>query len=65
MSRICQLTGKKTAVGNSVSHSMRHTRRKFYPNLFWRNVRDPETGIVFRLRLSANAIKTLKKKGVL
>ena len=44
MSRICQLTGKKTSVGNSVSHSLRHTKRKFYPNLFWRNVRDPETG---------------------
>ena len=65
MSRICQLTGKKTSVGNSVSHSLRHTRRKFYPNLFWRNVRDPETGLMFRLRLSANAIKTLKKKGIL
>ncbi|MDQ1343952.1 MAG: large subunit ribosomal protein [Patescibacteria group bacterium] len=65
MSRICQLTGKKTSVGNSVSHSLRHTKRKFYPNLFWRNVRDPETGLTFRLRLSANAIKTLKKKGIL
>ncbi|MFB0964833.1 MAG: 50S ribosomal protein L28 [Patescibacteria group bacterium] len=65
MSRICQLTGKKTSVGNSVSHSLRHTKRKFYPNLFWRNVRDPETGLMFRLRLSASAIKTLKKKGVL
>ncbi len=65
MSRICQLTGKKTSVGNSVSHSLRHTKRKFFPNLFWRNVRDPETGLIFRLRLSASAIKTLKKKGVL
>ncbi len=65
MSRVCQLTGKRTSVGNNVSHSMRHTKRKFYPNLFYRNVRDPETGIVFRLRLSASAIKTLKKKGVL
>lgn len=65
MSRICQLTGKKTSVGNSVSHSLRHTKRKFFPNLFWRNVRDPETGLTFRLRLSAKAIKTLKKKGVL
>lgn len=65
MSRICQLTGKKTSVGNNVSHSLRHTKRKFFPNLFWRNVRDPETGLTFRLRLSAKAIKTLKKKGVL
>jgi large subunit ribosomal protein L28 len=59
------LTGKKTAVGNNVSHSVRRTKRKFFPNLFWRNVKDPETGIVLRLRLSAKAIKTLKKRGVL
>ncbi len=65
MSRICMLTGKKTSVGNNVSHSVRRTKRKFYPNLFWRNVKDPETGIVLRLRLSAKAIKTLKKRGVL
>ncbi len=65
MSRVCQLTGKKTAVGNNVSHSVRRTKRKFYPNLFWRNVKDPATGITLRLRLSAKAIKTLKKKGIL
>lgn len=65
MSRVCMYTGKKTSVGNNVSHSVRRTKRKFYPNLFWKNVTDPQTGIVFRLRLSAKAIKTLKKKGIL
>jgi large subunit ribosomal protein L28 len=65
MSRVCMLTGKKTAVGNNVSHSVRRTKRKFYPNLFWRNVRDPESGATLRLKLSAKAIKTLKKKGIL
>ncbi|MDD2891414.1 MAG: 50S ribosomal protein L28 [Candidatus Gracilibacteria bacterium] len=65
MSRVCQLTGKRTAVGNNVSHSVRRTKRKFYPNLFWRNVQDPATGVTFRVKLSATAIKTLKKKGIL
>ncbi|MBP6981401.1 50S ribosomal protein L28 [Candidatus Gracilibacteria bacterium] len=65
MSRVCQLTGKHTGVGNSVSHSCRHTKRKFYPNLFWRNIKDPSTGLTVRLRLSAKAIKTLKKNGIL
>lgn len=65
MSRVCALTGKKTSVGNNVSHSVRRTKRKFYPNLFWKNIKDPETGMVFRMRLSAKAIKTLKKKGIL
>ena len=65
MSRVCQLTGKRTSVGNNVSHSVRRTKRRFYPNLFWRNIKDPETGITLRLRLSTRAIKTLKKKGIL
>ena len=29
MSRICQITGKKPAVGNNVSHSMRRTKRRY------------------------------------
>ena len=65
MSRVCQLTGKRTCVGNNVSQSVRRTKRRFYPNLFWRNIKDPETGLVLRMRLSAKAIKTLKKKGIL
>ncbi|HRI35526.1 MAG TPA: 50S ribosomal protein L28 [bacterium] len=65
MARVCQYTGKRTSTGNAVSHSVRRTKRTFRPNLFWRNLRDPETGMTFRVRLSANAIKTLKKKGIL
>jgi large subunit ribosomal protein L28 len=33
MSRICQITGKKTISGNNISHSNRKTKRKFLPNL--------------------------------
>lgn len=65
MSRVCQLTGKRTSVGNNVSHSVRRTKRRFLPNLFWRNIKDPATGLSLRLRLSAKAIKTLKKQGIL
>lgn len=34
MSKICQITGKKAITGNNVSHSKRHTKRRFYVNLF-------------------------------
>ncbi|MDR1988346.1 MAG: hypothetical protein LBQ24_06585 [Candidatus Peribacteria bacterium] len=30
-------------MGNKRSHSMRATKRKFYPNLFYKNIKDPET----------------------
>lgn len=36
MSKICQITGKKAITGNNVSHSKRHTKRRFNVNLFKR-----------------------------
>jgi len=33
MSRICEVCGKGPVAGNTVSHSLRHTRRVFAPNL--------------------------------
>ena len=39
MSRVCQVTGKRPAVGNNRSHAKNATRRRFLPNLqthrFW------------------------------
>ena len=64
MARVCAYTGKKTAVGNNVSHSVRRTKRQFRINLFKKRVKDPITGKVYHLKLSASAIKTLNKKGV-
>lgn len=65
MSRVCEITGKRTATGNLRSHSMRATKRKFLPNLFYKNIRDPETGLVYRIRVSAKGLKILKKKGII
>jgi large subunit ribosomal protein L28 len=64
MSRVCEVTGKKTSVGNNRSKSMRDTKRKFYPNLFYKNIKDPITGLTYRIRVSAKGLKTLKKKGI-
>ena len=33
MSKICATCGKTPAIGNNVSHSHRHTKRRFDPNL--------------------------------
>ena len=33
MSKICLTCGKTPAIGNNVSHSHRHTKRRFDPNL--------------------------------
>jgi len=33
MSKVCQVTGKRPAVGNHRSHARNATRRRFLPNL--------------------------------
>ena len=64
MSRICQITGKKVMVGNNVSHANNKNKRKFYPNLQTKKFYVPETGETVILKVSANAIRTIDKKGI-
>lgn len=63
MAARCELTGKGKQFGNNVSFSLRRTKRVFKPNL------QKKTFVVdgqrITLTLSTNAIRTLKKKGVL
>jgi len=33
MARVCNICGKKTTVGNNVSHAHNTSKRKVYPNL--------------------------------
>jgi len=64
MSRICQITGKKVMAGNNVSHAKNRNKRKFYPNLQTKKFFVPETGETIILKVSANAIRTIDKKGI-
>lgn len=64
MSRVCQLTGKKVMVGNSVSHSNRKTKRKFYPNLIVKKFFLPEEEKYITLKVSTAALRTVNKKGI-
>ncbi len=64
MSRVCQVTGKKPMVGNTVSHANNRRRRRFLPNLhthrFWM---DSEQRFV-KLCVSANGMRIIDKLGV-
>ncbi len=64
MARVCQVTGKRTQVGNNVSHANNKTKRKFYPNLHTKRFFIPEENKWITLKLSASAIKTINKKGI-
>lgn len=64
MARICEITGKKTQVGNSVSHAKNKTKRKFYPNLQMKRFFLAEASAWIMLRVSTSALRTISKKGV-
>jgi large subunit ribosomal protein L28 len=64
MARVCQITGKRAHSGNNVSHANNRTRRKFYPNLHKKRFFIPEENKWITLKVSANAIKTINKKGI-
>lgn len=64
MPRVCQITGKKTQVGNNVSHSNNRTRRKFFPNLQRKRFFLTEENRWIELRLSTSAIRTINKNGL-
>jgi large subunit ribosomal protein L28 len=63
MSRRCDLTGKTAQVGHKVSHSNRKTKRRFLPNLLNVSIISDTLGRAVRLRVSANALKTVDHRG--
>jgi large subunit ribosomal protein L28 len=63
MSRRCDLTGKKALTGHKVSHSNRKTKRRFLPNLCNITMMSDTLGRSVRLRVSANALKTVDHRG--
>jgi large subunit ribosomal protein L28 len=64
MSRVCQITGKKVMSGNNVSHANNKTKRKFYPNLQAKKFYIPEEDKWITLKVSANALRTINRKGI-
>ena len=63
MSWRCELTGKTRQIGNRVSHSNRKTKRRFLPNLLNVTMISDALGRSFRLRVSANALKSVDHRG--
>jgi large subunit ribosomal protein L28 len=64
MARVCQITGKRTQVGNNVSHANNKTKRKFYPNLQTKRFFLQEENRWITLKVSTSAIRTINKNGI-
>jgi large subunit ribosomal protein L28 len=63
MSRRCDLTGKTAQVGHRVSHSNIKTKRRFLPNLLNVTLISDALGRSVKLRVSANALRTVDHRG--
>ena len=63
MSRRCSITNKGALVGHNVSHANNKTKRRFLPNLQVISVLSDALKGPVRLRLSANAIRTIEHNG--
>jgi large subunit ribosomal protein L28 len=63
MSRVCQVTGKRPASGNNVSHANNKTRRRFLPNLHSRRFWSEAENRWIRLRVSTKGLRIIDKKG--
>jgi large subunit ribosomal protein L28 len=58
MSRKCEICGKGTAFGNTVSHAKNRTRRTWYPNLL--QVKAEVDGSVKTMKICTRCLKAGK-----
>jgi large subunit ribosomal protein L28 len=63
MSRRCELSGKAVMSGHRVSHSNIKSKRVYRPNLNAVSLQSEALGQMFRLRISASALRTVDHRG--
>jgi large subunit ribosomal protein L28 len=63
MARVCELTGRRVQVGNTVSHANNKSRRRFLPNLCEVTLLSESLGQSVSLRITANALRSVEHRG--
>ena len=64
MAKVCQVTGKRPATGNNVSHANNRTRRRFLPNLHTHRFWVEEEKRFVKLKVSHKGLRIIDKKGI-
>ena len=64
MAKVCKFTGKKTMVGNNVSHANNKTKRRFLPNLQNRRFWIESENRWISLRLTTAGLRLIDKNGI-
>lgn len=64
MSQICQITGKRPLVGNTVSHANNKTKRRFNVNLHTKRFWVDSMKKFITLRVSSRGMRVIDKVGI-
>jgi large subunit ribosomal protein L28 len=64
MSKVCQVTGKRPASGNNVSHAQNKRRRRFLPNLHRHRFWVASENRWVKLRLTCKGMRIIDKLGI-
>jgi len=64
MSKVCDVTGKRSMSGNNVSHAHNKTRRRFNVNLQTKRFWLPDEKRYITLTVSTKGIRVIDKKGI-
>ena len=64
MSRVCQVTGKRPAVGNHRSHAKNAAKRRFLPNLKYHRFWVASESRFVRLRVTTKGMRIIDKLGI-
>ncbi|CAL4318497.1 50S ribosomal protein L28 [Buchnera aphidicola] len=64
MSKICQLTKKKSMFGNKRSHALNSSKRRFYPNIKKKKFWSFDKKRFVKLKISNKGTRIINKKGI-
>ena len=65
MARVCEITGKKTSNWEQQKSLDESNKKESFTQIcFIKIIKDPETGLVYRIRVSAKGLRTLRKNGI-
>jgi len=64
MTQICQITGKRPSIGNTVSHANNKTKRRFNINLHEKRFWLEEEKRFIKLRVSTRGMRLIDKVGL-
>ena len=63
MANVCEVTGKRRLVGNTVSHANNKNKMRQHPNIQEKTFFVPELNNRIRLKVSSSGIRLIDKRG--